>query len=104
MKEFIERNKLLEEIEYFISHTNDECPEHYAYKTCKRIIENMSIADVVEVKHGKWIRHINDRYIIRYECGEPIWSERIYYECSCCGCVEDFREPYCNCGAKMDIA
>lgn len=49
MPDYINRNELLEDIEYYISHTNDEDAEHYAYKTCKRVIGNMPAADVVKV-------------------------------------------------------
>ena len=34
--------------------------------------------------------------------GEPILQEYISYKCSLCGRIENDKEPYCNCGAKMD--
>ena len=48
-------------------------------------------ADVVEVKHGRWLKEIDS------------WRSR---ECSVCRAVYswDKTPPYCpNCGAKMDL-
>ncbi len=47
-------------------------------------------ADVVEVKHGYWIK------------GKRIGINVPQYTCSKCGKWEDAEFPYCNCGAKMD--
>ena len=62
------------------------------------IIENIPTADVVEVKHGKWLP-VQYTYfgLKRYECSEckddEYWQKR-YLE---------HKEKYCpNCGAKMD--
>jgi len=47
------------------------------------IVENMPAADVVEVKHGRWIW--KDHYLVCSECGK-----------------ENDRTNYCpNCGASM---
>ena len=54
-------------------------------------IGNAPIADVVEVKHGKWIYFYDTKGIKRCKCSECITSY---------GCLDT---PYCpNCGAKMD--
>lgn len=58
-------------------------------------------ADVVEVKHGKWL-------VI--EDNKGLWSGGGHYECSACrsgfsfsGFFELDEQPYCpHCGAKMD--
>lgn len=52
------------------------------------IINNAPAADVVEVRHGRWIEE--DGIQICSECGEEHeW--------------EDYRAPYCDtCGAKMN--
>ncbi len=59
--------------------------------------EEASTADVVAVRHGHWIEHIE----------KPSWLEddvEIYYDCSECGTSHwSIIPPYCpNCGAKMD--
>ena len=56
-------------------------------------IDNLPAVDAVEVKHGRWIE--GERYM-----DEDGWVYPVY--CSLCGRYEDEREPYCNCGARMD--
>ena len=49
--------------------------------------------DVEPVRHGRWIER-SDKDII---------SVTHPYVCNLCGRVEMMKEPYCNCGAKMDL-
>ena len=49
--------------------------------------------DAVEVVHGRWI----EDYVY---ASDPY--DRLRYKCSICGRTEEYKEPYCNCGAKMD--
>ena len=57
--------------------------------------EHLPIADVQEVKHGKWI----------YVDGVLDWAD---YKCSNCGYIQKFEDDTCfynycpTCGAKMD--
>ena len=55
-------------------------------------LENEPAADVAPVVHAKWITR-RDKGII---------SMTHPYMCSRCWRVEMDKEPYCNCGAKMD--
>lgn len=55
-------------------------------------IRKMPAADVAPVVHARWITR-GDKGII---------SMTHPYMCSRCGRVEMDKEPYCNCGAKMD--
>ena len=55
-------------------------------------INSIIAADVVPVVHARWITR-NDKGII---------SMTHHYMCSRCWRVEMNKEPYCNCGAKMD--
>lgn len=57
-----------------------------------RAINRQTAADVAPVVHGKWITR-SDKGII---------SMTHPYMCSRCWRVEMNKEPYCNCGAKMD--
>lgn len=57
-------------------------------------IEELPAANVAPVMHGKWIKEI---YI------DPCGADWTKYHCSLCGRVEIKKEPYCNCGAKMDM-
>lgn len=57
-------------------------------------ISDMPSADVAPVVHARWITR-SDKGII---------SMTHPYMCSRCWRVEMNKEPYCNCGAKMDGA
>ena len=61
-------------------------------------IDKTPTADVVEVKHGQWLYNTEN-------ASTPAGITRdfaIGYKCSLCGRTEINKEPYCNCGAKMD--
>lgn len=69
-------------------------------------VDMLLTADVEEVKHGEWIERRGQSYLVhpmKFDVnGEPILQDYITYVCSCCGRTESNKEPYCNCGAKMD--
>ena len=51
-------------------------------------------ADVAPVVHGRWLP-VNGH-----------WGPKIVrrgYQCSLCGRIENQREPYCHCGARMNL-
>lgn len=58
------------------------------------------VADVVEVRHGKWMRTTRAP---KSRDGYYFWNKPLetVFVCSECGRVERVEEPYCNCGAKM---
>lgn len=56
------------------------------------LVEKQPAADVVPVVHGRWIDR-SDKGVI---------SLTHPYVCNRCGRVEMLKEPYCNCGARMD--
>lgn len=60
---------------------------------CKRFI---SAADVVEVRHGEW--ELDYVYANDYSND----NTRKVFRCSLCGRIAKQKEPYCNCGAKMN--
>ena len=62
---------------------------HHAESHCEDFINK---ENVVEVKHGRWVERSDKGIIGVLRCP---------YECNICGRVETFKEPYCNCGAKM---
>lgn len=59
----------------------------------RKAIKDAPPADVAPVRHGRWITKQEKDTFAGY-----LYS----YECSECGRVEKCKEPYCNCGAKMD--
>ena len=56
------------------------------------VLNGIHAADVASVVHARWITR-SDKGII---------SMTHPYMCSRCWRVEMNKEPYCNCGAKMD--
>lgn len=63
------------------------------WNACLKSVLQHKDANVVEVRHGRWISYLD---------GEHIMPER-YYQCSECGRRGYTKmHPYCNCGAKMD--
>ena len=57
-------------------------------------VDSMPTADVVEVKHGRWIKLVR-------ELGKG--KSLTKYQCSVCGVYLVLEANYCpNCGAKMD--
>ena len=63
------------------------------------MIVECDAADVQEVKHGHW--YMEQRRGREIVAMMPKTIETVYV-CSECGRVEKQKEPYCNCGAKMD--
>ena len=57
-------------------------------------VDKIPSADVAPVRHARWIMKQEKDTFAGY-----LYS----YECSECGRVEQCKEPYCNCGAKMDL-
>ena len=86
-KVYIER----EALEHCIREEN-----HNLAGLIQHIREHCPTADVVEVMHGEWIETIVD-----VEHPNGYYQEEIYI-CPYCGRTEKEKEPYCNCGAKMD--
>jgi hypothetical protein len=87
MAEYIEREALIAAIE-------NDCPEMVNYSKREAIdcIKAEPAADVVEVKHGRWIWDEHP--------GEYLEEE--YCSCPFCGKDSDWEHNFCpNCGADM---
>ena len=93
MSKYIASEYLENIVDYYLGHSNGA--EHYAYGVMRGELRVAPAADVVEVKHGYWIRHYDNLF--------PAESTQ---ECSVCHEHEDMllcNENYCpNCGSKMD--
>lgn len=95
MPEYIERKAALQEIRCCLIRK----PEltdiiSVTLELASNKVSKIPAADVEPVRHGRWIQdYVAD--------ADP--HERIRYKCSLCGRYEEYREPYCNCGAKMDM-
>lgn len=67
--------------------------DRFAKVVCKFSVLDAPAVDAVEVVNGRWI----EEYVY-----DPDPHDRLRYKCSVCGRTKEYREPYCNCGAKMD--
>ena len=91
--EYIEREELLNNLKRF-------APEHLT-PLIVDLVQKQPTADVVGVRHGKWLYH---------ECVSSNDGAISGYSCSHCGAFVDeefetgnFHKKFCgNCGAKMD--
>ena len=90
MKEYIERDAVLGHKRKMRGF--DLCEEFWDEAVLCEVIEKLPTADVAPVVHGEWIER-SDKGILNMRCP---------YMCNICGRVEELKEPYCNCGAKMD--
>lgn len=70
----------------------------YSPSEAKVMIDEVPTADVEPIRHAHWIIHDKT---LAVSFGEFAVVGH-YFECSSCGRTEDHKEPYCNCGAKMD--
>lgn len=88
-KEYIER-------EAFREFWNKEFRHLYPNDKYLVALANFPTADVVEVVHGEWVETTID---VEHPNG---YCQEKRYICPYCGRIEEEKEPYCNCGAKMD--
>ena len=101
MKEYIERDALVkttEETPFTMSmfSTVDECKgANMARLTLAAIFKILPTADVVEVRHGRWVKS-GQSFVYPHKFRN--------YSCSMCGYdIEKAKCNYCpNCGARMD--
>lgn len=89
MKEYIEREAVIERLK-------KNCPNDY-YASVHHVIRTYPAADVEPVRHGEW-REETEYYDDEYS----EYNIRKVFVCSLCGRTERIKQPYCNCGAKMD--
>lgn len=90
---YIDRDKAIAYVEEQYRLFKDDEGKQAIVEECVEALKFTPTADVVEVKHGNWIRYTED--IHRYGIRE--------YECSECGSCMDYEGDYCSkCGAKME--
>lgn len=99
---------------YFVPQTYDGNDIDRAFKIAEAILNNIPSAEVVTVRHGKWIDDEGQRVLMENE----IAKGENWKVCSVCGagmcigakyetdrCYHPCFQSYCpNCGAKMDNA
>lgn len=92
MSDFISKSALLERL----CRGDQSNMEDYYYNA----IKDEPTVDVEPVKHGLWEEY--DCFCCNSD-GEPVIKAGSIFVCSICGREEKYREPYCHCGAKMDL-
>lgn len=100
MKEYIEREALLNCIDEMFHKTPTEGQEQIGVLASRRIIREQPAADVAEVRHGRWITTDNKGLEKVVECS--VCHSKDYYPPFH---FKNIRYPnYCgDCGAKMDV-
>ena len=109
MKEYVERALAVQELEVLRQEyeMHDDCDELVA-RRCRDAISALPAADVVEVRHGRWIPSESD-----FDDDDTLFDVEDWcdWQCSVCHediCYEDpmerrFLPKFCpNCGARMD--
>jgi hypothetical protein len=95
MGEYIEREAVKEAAwEGFINNlAEDQGMYGYLAGLVNKVFDAIPTADVVPVRHGRWIEQPRDFDL----CGVA------YYQCSECGKEQQASSNYCQfCGARMD--
>lgn len=97
MKEYIDRVELNRVFDMV-------CSNEVLRKQIAQYIDSAPIEDVRENIHAKWIENHHESYIpVEYDENDDLVVHKyLTYKCSICGRTEKNKEPYCNCGAKMD--
>ena len=89
MTEYIDKELLLKDV------GDNPSP---IYEAFRRVINSQPIVNVA-MKHGKWLDNIEQ---VDTLAAVKKWCN-VGYKCYICGRTEIEKEPYCNCGAKMDL-
>ena len=98
MDEYIKREATIERLKKNLYASNPGSFSYLCYQDAINSVQEIPPADVVPVRHGRWI--------VRFD--GPYKRRRCY--CSHCGrhngvggIAQNQEKPYCpNCGAKMD--
>ena len=101
MAEYIEKEALKNKLRaYNCTSTSDNVDYNRGLNDALRYVVPMIIAgqpteDVVPAVHGRWEAVLEDVWNLPM----PVC---VGWRCSECGREEQHKEPYCNCGARMD--
>lgn len=93
-----------EETEEYVSRKSveDAVRDHWCDSSrTMEAITHIPAADMAPVVHGKWIGY--DASYWRYSHSGAYPVNRRRFKCSVCGRTAPKKEPYCHCGARMDL-
>lgn len=75
----------------------------FTYEEVKKFIRDAPTIEAAPVRHGLWKGWTTSKFTGKYDDGEPIYKDYVYYTCSKCYRKSAIKEPYCpSCGWKMD--
>lgn len=98
-KVYIERKALLQDIVETVIFSTKTGERNSEIKGARKVIgriQAIPTADVVEVRHGKWVYINRDLNYVDCKCSECDYIDTFVND-------TDFFDNYCpNCGAKMD--
>ena len=97
--DLISREALLERFETIKNNPNNKLHEVVFLDGAMSVIDAAPAVDAEPVRHARWEEDIVTDYN-----AYPVYSYRSGYRCTLCGRLERTnKEPYCHCGAKMDL-
>lgn len=97
--DLISRDVALKKIAEYFKTTDPKGEEQLGVLTCHRLIRELPAVDAEPVRHGRWEVNMVTDYM-----AYPAYTYKRGYKCSLCGREERTnKEPYCHCGAKMDL-
>ena len=107
MAEYIEREDTLRQMRNSKADKPPYGNWDIAHDCCIDIAKNIPTADVVEVKHGEWLKHKPDPEAMKrwHDLGfaKGMSEKSVFWTCSCCKGWGTPAHKYCShCGAKMD--
>lgn len=95
MSEYIEQEAAVETLNALKPFLQSAAQERLMRRIIRQI-GTIPAADVAPVRHGRWHPVLDGVWNLPM----PVLAG---WRCSECGRTEQEKEPYCNCGAKMDL-
>ena len=100
MSDYIKREDAIRKLVTIINESDMPEDWHRGLSVAISNLYRVPSADVVEVRHSKWIRHENPRY--EYDRENGYLDAGVSYTCLECGEYGNPSKKFCsNCGADM---
>lgn len=97
--DLISRSALIKRFEDAQQNMSKSVLEVVFFDAVLGMVDNAPTEDAEPVRHGRWIENI-----VEDVRANPPYSYKNGYKCSLCGReTRSKNEPYCHCGAKMDL-
>lgn len=105
MAEYLDRESVLVILDSFLKAHEEILDAPPQCNLVYHAMRKLPAADVAPVVHGRWIEEKKQTLIpVEFDdAGEPVLHDYVVYRCDQCGRTAGKKEPYCHCGAKMDL-